>query len=47
VTFVVALFVGSIVGSLGCWLLESFGENDEAEGVKYGRFYGLSKTLLL
>jgi hypothetical protein len=47
VTFVVALFVGSIMGSLGCWLLESFGENDEAEGVKYGRFYGLSKTLLL
>jgi len=47
VIFVVALFVGGIVGSLGCWLLESFGEEDEAEGVKYGRFYGLSKTLLL
>lgn len=43
----VATLAGGIVGALGRWFLEGFGEEDEAEGVKYGRFYGLSKTVLL
>jgi uncharacterized membrane protein len=42
----VAALAGGIVGALGRWFLEGFGEEDEAEGVKYGRFYGLSKALL-
>jgi len=44
---IVAPLAGSVLGALSHWFLEYFGENDEAEGVKYGRFYGLSKTVLL
>jgi len=43
----VAALAGGIVGALGRWFLEGFGEEDEAEGVKYGRFYGLGKGLLV
>ena len=43
----VAALAGGIVGALGRWFLEGFGEEDEAEGVKYGRFYGLGRGLLV
>lgn len=42
----VSAIAGGIVGVLGRWFLQGFGENEEAEGVKYGSFYGLSVNLL-